>query len=61
MSNKKFNITALGPDGEVWSEEETKTTHPISEIMMHVNNCAKDLFFGKITHIAISEVTDERR
>lgn len=60
MSNKQYQIVALGPDGEVWMDETTQSTHPISEMLMHVNNCAKDLFFGKITNIAISEVKDER-
>jgi len=57
MKNK-WQITALGPDGEVVLDETTKTNHPISEILMHVGQCAKDLWFGRITHIAISGVTD---
>jgi hypothetical protein len=58
MSNKQFQITALGPDGEVVLDETTKSSAPISEILMYVGQCAKNLWFGRITDIAISEVRD---
>lgn len=55
---KKFNITALGPDGEIVLYAETKTNHPVSEILNHVEQCAKDLWYGFVINIAISEVKE---
>lgn len=59
---KTFNVTALGPDGEVVMDKTTKSFgHPISEMFMFIHECAKALWHGEITNIAISEVKNERK